>query len=228
MKNINYKKGKLIMPLEEYYLYAINSNEESFDFNQTLIKLDQIFNSGFILSRRNLGDININRGGWQGLDYISICDYSKKDNESLLEGYTAYNTFIKNYLSIIISKEGINAITPELMPPAIFDWESIQNMKRLGNHSTRRYSDFPDELQVKDRISLNNFEGITLPLSIMINPEHCKKNTNEMIIKFLYEVKSLMLKHNLSKPIYDVDNIIELNNINDIEKAIELINRKKK
>lgn len=218
------------MQLKKYYLYAIDCNNgKPFNTEKTLLKLEQILKSGYILSRRKLGDIDPKKGGWNGFDYISLCDYLNKDaepyeNNHFYKGYTAYEIYISSSLSLILNKKGMNVVKPELMPPAIFDWNSLEEMRILGNHSTRRFSDLPDEIQVKNRISLKKLEGITLPISYMLDEKFKNIYSKEMIIIFLNEIKQMLEKYNMVVPIYDLFTTIELNNSEDIDFALKKIN----
>lgn len=165
------------MELNDYYLHAIYNNADmSFDEERTLRVLKEILDSGAIKSRRLRGISDTSCGGWNGLDYISICDYCRRNarpygNNKFLIGYTAYETYIKKSLSFILKKGNITTIKPTLVAPVIFDWDSKFRMCELGNSLSGRFSDLPDELQVKDMISIDRVKGMTVPIDYMIS-EH--------------------------------------------------------
>ena len=100
------KRGNT-MTLNNYYLHAIESNGNviPLDIQSTLNKLKKVLSTGYILSRRKMG-YNSSNLGWNGLDYISLCDYEKtannpyKDNE-LLKNYNSFDHYIKCSLSLM-------------------------------------------------------------------------------------------------------------------------------
>ena len=98
------------MTLDNYYLHAIEPYGERnpFDIELALDKLEKVISSGYILSRRQRGDTKKSIGGWNGIDYISLCDYSKRNNppynnDERFKDYTAYNNYIKDSVSLIKS-----------------------------------------------------------------------------------------------------------------------------
>ena len=215
------------MKLIDSYLHAIDCNNgDNFNFDKSLVVLEKILNSDQIFSRRNLGDVDITKGGWNGIDHISLCDYSRKDNppyenRKFYKGYTAYEIYIASSLSLILNKKNIETIDPILMPPAVFDYESLEEMRYLGNHSTKRFSDMPDEVQVKNKISLDNLDGLTIPISYII-----EKNDNDInsLKDYLYRVKDMLEKYNKKTNIYDLSTCIELNNEYDVDMVLKKIN----
>lgn len=215
------------MTLDNCYLHAIESSSKNnpFDIELTLNKLEEILSSGYILSRRQMGDTNTKIGGWNGIDYISLCDYSKRKNkpytdDERLKDYTAYESYIKDSLSIIFPKKSIHAITPELKPPIAYDWKKVSEMVILGNHPTKRYSDYPDEVQVKSKISLKKSIGITIPIDKLID-ERCNYTYSEQeILEFLKKIKQLLRKYNLQRSIYDLLTQQEIKNEKDLEKIL--------
>ena len=210
------------MDLNNYYLHAINSNSnDNFDEKTILKRLTEVLKSKKILSRRKMIDMPPNKGGWNGLDYISICDYSKKNNppfENLdhYKGYTAYELFVKNSIAFILKKDSINGIVPNLMPPAVFDHALLAEMCVLGNHPTERYSDLPDEIQVRDEISLDHMVGMAVPIEKMMEIMNTKD-----IIEFLKKVKKLLIKYHRPTAFYDLKTQIPLKDEKDIEKVIK-------
>ena len=217
------------MDLNNYYLHAVHSNSDStFDDKIILTSLVQVLKSKKILSKRKMKDLSLKKGGWNGLDYISICDYSKRnaptfENREYYKGYNAYELFIKNSIAFILEKEGIEGITPTLMPPAVFDYDSLEEMRILGNHPTKRFSDLPDEIQVKDEISLDQMIGMTIPIEKMM-----EMYSKEEIISFLKRVKYLLRKYHRPQELYDLESQILLIEEKDVEKAIEYCKVKKK
>lgn len=215
------------MELNNFYLHAINCNDgKDFDEKSTLVKLEEILKSGYILSRRKRGDLDPNKGGWNGFDYISLCDYAKKDaapyeNNSFYKEYTAYDSYIMTSLSLIIDKRWVRAITPTLMPSIIFDWNSMQEMRYIGIHCKERYTDLPDEVQVKNQITLNRLEGITVPLSYMVNEKRKRVFSVEEIKYFLNKTKELLKRYEREVPIYDLETMTQLDSDKTLTMVIE-------
>lgn len=212
-----------MVELKNFYLHAVYGNDgEPFNREKSIQNLERILQSGYILSRRKMKDTDKSKGGWNGLDYISICDYSKKDappfeNKKFYRGYTAYNMYISTSIALILKKQGIRAIIPTLMPPAVFDYESLQEMRYLGNHPTQRFSDLPDEVQVKNQITLSKMVGLTLPIHYMTKEIKEKTYTSEEILNVLRDVQELLRDYHREDPIYDLETQIELKGKEEIE-----------
>ena len=232
------------MKLNSYYLHAIDcQNDNPFDGNHSIEVLKEILDSGELKSKRLRGITDKSYGGWNGLDYISLCDFRRRnnkpyDNDQFLIGYNSYETYIKQSLSFLLKKNGINAIKPELVEPIIFDWESHYTMYKLGNSTEGRYSDLPDEVQVKDRISFDRIKGMTVPIEYMVT-EHIPKikpvnykyirpyNTKELI-EYLNRVKDLLNQYELSSELYDVETQKLLDNEDTIAELVDSALTRKK
>lgn len=214
------------MTLENYYLHAIEPYGERnpFDIELALNKLEEVVSSGYILSRRQRGDNKKSIGGWNGIDYISLCDYSKRNNppynnDERFKDYTAYTNYIKDSISLIISKKNIMAITPELKPPVACDFNRLKEMVTLGNHPTKRFSDYPDEVQVKDKISLKKIIGVTVPIDKLIDERCNYVYSKEEILRFLKDIKEILNYYHKKDSIYDLLTMTEIKGESDLEKV---------
>ena len=103
----------------------------------------------------------------------------------------------------MIPKTKLNSIKPEIVPP-VSDYPTIQY---YGLSKDKRYSDLPDEVQVKDKISLDMMSGITLPLSKMKNIFFNESRTTKMVLKEIEKVNKLLDEYNHLVPIYDIDSL---------------------
>ena len=90
-------------------------------------------------------------------------------------------------------------------------------MAQLGLSDDKRYSDLPDEVQVKDAISLDLMSGITLPLSKM----RLSYGNADMNIKYaLKEIERVLIlldKHNRLVPIYDIDTFARIDDEENVK-----------
>ena len=172
--------------MEEYYAHTIRIK----DIDSNLERLEQILKSGYLLSRRNLGLDSVEDSLYNGLDYISLCDLSKNHN-----GYSSYNMYVRNGLSLLLD-HNINVITPTLLDYSIYTYMDVKNLDLVHN----RYSDFKDEVQVKNRISLEYLKGLCIPVSMFyaMGDSNCLNN----YVKRVYE---LLEKYNYSVPLYNID-----------------------
>ena len=232
------------MKLNSYYLHAIDcQNGLPFDGKHSLKVLKEILSSGELKSRRLRGITDESHSGWNGLDYISLCDYRRRNNQPFendqnLKNYTAYETYIKESLSFILKKNKITAIKTELVEPIIFDWDSHYTMYRLGNSTEGRYSDLLDEVQVRDRIPFDRIIGMTIPVEYMISehepffePKGYKPidpYTIEELIKYLKKLKELLKRYNVSNELYDLETQNLLDSEDAVVKTVEEINAKRK
>ena len=101
------------------YLHGISTQSSSFDFEKSLEKLREILRSEFLLSRRNLG-LSEAQAGFNGLDYISLCDYEKRTLENgSRDMYNAYYAYIYNNLALAFPKNRFDVITPKYIITSI-------------------------------------------------------------------------------------------------------------
>lgn len=181
------------------YLHGISTQSSSFDFEKSLEKLREILRSEFLLSRRNLG-LSEAQAGFNGLDYISLCDYEKRTLENgSRDMYNAYYAYIYNNLALAFPKNRFDVITPKYIDHALAG-SKFGNyvMKKCGN-SKKRYSDYPDEVQVRDKIDLDFLCGITYPA--LTHYSHLRKSLSreKTIELMLEEIEAL------TQLIYDYD-----------------------
>lgn len=209
--------------LDNYYLHGINVIFDlEKDLEKTLIIFEKILQKQYLLSRRLQNDFNTKRGGWNGLDYISLCDYQNRnaptyENNPFYIGYTAYKSFICNSLTLIFEKEGLEVIRPELVAPSIFSWDTLEEMRILGNHPTKRYSDLPDEVQIKDKISLENLKGITIPFTSISHNQYTMEYYHDLIISFFARLNKILINYNQNISIYDLNTKDILQTENDVK-----------
>lgn len=214
------------MTLDNCCLHAIDTygKNNPFDIELTLIKLEEILSSGYILSKKHIKNTNKRYAGWNGMDYISLCDYSRKNNspynnDENYKDYTSFEIYIRDSLSFIFSKDDIKTIDTVLKPPLEYNLKSISEMIELGNHPTKRFSDYPDEVQVKNKISLKKAIGITIPIDRLIDEDCNYTYSREQIIKFLNNTKELLHDYKMRKPIFDLLTMTEIKEDSDLEKV---------
>ena len=227
------------MKLNSYYLHAIDcQNGNPFNGNHSLEVLKEILDSGELKSKSLRGITDKSYGGWNGLDYISLCDYRRRNNrpygnDQFLKGYNAYETYIKQSLSFILTKNKICAIKPKLVEPIIFDWDSHYIMYELGNSTEGRYSDLPDEVHVKERISFDRIKGMTIPIDYMVTehiPTFKPKNYKYIppydageLIEYLNKVKDLLNQYKLSSDLYDLESQKLLDSEDTVTELVEKV-----
>ena len=198
------------------YLHAIYAKSDLYDPASTLRVLKQILKSQALLSKRMQNkaksDVYFN-----GIDYISLCDYNKR-TEKYKRRYNAYEGYIRYSLSLMFPQEKLSVITPEMIDLAYDDgYYDYAGMAQLGLSDDKRYSDLPDEVQVKDAISLDLMSGITLPLSKM----RLSYGNADMNIKYaLKEIERILIlldKHDRLVPIYDIDTFTRIDDEENVK-----------
>ena len=204
----------------KYYFHAIDPQIDVLDSPKILEKLEKILQSQNIYSRRLSNTINPERNGFNGNDFVSLCDYSKKDSppfndDEFYRGYTSYEAYVVSSLSILISKKGLKVIHPILVRPTPFSFESLEEMRALGLHPTKRFTDMPDEVQVKNKISLSHMEGLSIPTKFFVNLSSAQETKY-----LLTQVKELLTHYQYDKPIYDLDTTQIISKPTDIEKVL--------
>ena len=132
------------------------------------IILSRILDSGALLSLRQQGRIQEN--GFNGADLISLCDYDKRfEYNGLRSKYNGYNQYAIESLSIVFDKEKVEQeveiIKPELVNRLPNTMHGFTIMNDYGN-SGDSYSDLPDEVFVRDRLSLDGMTSLTFPTRV--------------------------------------------------------------
>lgn len=174
-----------------------------------------ILESGYILSTKLQGVQS--KCGFNGSEYISLCDYEKRDIFNGPNNYNTYYGYIRNSLSFSFPKDKLETIEPIIVPQISQDYYGFDYMRRLGeNTSNVRYSDLPDEVQVKDKISLELMDKITFPVYKFKECYEFRRDSKK--IKLLKEeikmLKNIMHEFNYDVPIYDIETFNELNDEN--------------
>ena len=181
----------------DYYAHTISTYNDF--FLSDLEKLENIIKSGYVLSRRRLG-LNSRDALFNGMDYISLCDLSK---EHL--AYSSYNLYTKRGLSLLFDKK-IDVIVPQYVVINKRSLNDIDKMHELG--LSGRFSDFMDEVQVKDELSLDFMRALSLSYDAI-----CESHSEEYIKKYLLAVKEILLDYNYHVPIINLDNAKILKNV---------------
>ncbi len=207
---------------KDVYMHSINHNY--FNSKRDIQKLSYILRRGYLLSLARQGK-QIS-SGFAGLDYISLCDYSKRNiTNNGLSYYNAYYQYIRHGISLCFDKNIIdqkyNVIVPNLIDAPKKN-KIYYCMNVLGNEE-ERYSDLPDEVQIKDFISLRDLSYITYPCEeffyskLFIRQESKRKKLKEE----LNNLREILLSHDLNLRIYDIDSETLLDE-EGIEKVLSL------
>ena len=188
------------------YLHAINARYE-YDSASTRIILYKILKCNALLSLKK--QRRFNTGGFAGRNYISLCDYSKKDIvNNGVEEYNSFHGYIKNSLSLMLPKEGIEVVQPQLVDICTNSGYAFRKMELLGKSKTTRYTDMPDEVQVKDRIALDNLLGLTFPTHMLCG--YNEEFSKDVINIILNDIDDILKKFDRDIPIYDITTELNL------------------
>lgn len=183
-------------------LHGIYAKSDLYISSITMKILQAILEDNAILSAR-MQDNKSTKGYhgnslYNGVDYISLCDYEKK---KISPSYNSYENYIRYSLSIMFPKDKLDIIEPTI----IAEPQSYETMVKYGMSQDLRYSDLADEVQVKDCISLDLMNGITLPLSKMHSLFLNEKYTIQMVLKEIEKINMLLTRYNHEVPLYDID-----------------------
>ena len=208
---------------EKIYLHTINNGyKDYYDSKKQRSVLEAILKSDAILSRRNQGLTDESNTNFSGLDYISLSDYEKRfvcNKEK--DFYNSFYAYVRRGLSLAFPQESIKVIEPTILPILSKNIRDFEYMRLYGLDKTERFTDLPDEVQVKDKLTLKDLNGVLFPCD---NYMHSKLFTRkEKMIKLLLEevkiVKEILEKYNKEVNIYDVDSLLEVNE-NNIENIV--------
>ena len=186
--------------LNSYYFHSIRMNLET---------LKEIFESGAILSRKQIGKTFSRSVGFNGTTRISLCKYI--DQRHILDRgmRSAYHELIKHSVSIVLDGD-IPAKKTYFCYRDTLNNKDYQEM--IADTNETRYSDCLDEYQCQEPISVSHFVAIGYPITERMNED--KEVTKEE----LTYLKKILDTYQTSLPILDSTNHFEE----------ELIKRKKK
>lgn len=193
---------------DKVYMHAVSNN--SFDFDEQLSVLFDVLDTGRLLSLRKQG-IDEPRG-YAGVDYISLCDYEKRNMHPLgHERYNSYYQYIRYGISLAFDKKGIEVINPTIVK--MYD-DIMMNYYKMMEYAKKegRYSDYVDEVQVKDELSLDNLVYLTFPTETFIDNSCITKKSDQFyeLKKRVNEIKKYLRYYDQSVSVYDIDSQILL------------------
>ena len=210
---------------EDICLHAICAYYEIYYPKVILLRLETILKDNALLSRRLQGIAS--SSGFNGLDYISLCDYQKR-NVTHIDNphYTSFDAYIKESLSLMFPIDKLSIVTPYVLNIVEQNKKGYHQMAYLGNLKEVRYSDLYDEIQVKDKIPLDSLCGITIPIRKMGNSFLSTDKNTQNIIKHLNKIRNLLTTYNHLVPIYDVESMTELTEEEEIKKIVKRYTKK--
>lgn len=194
------------------YLHGIHSLSDNYDSKTTLKILKKVIQSNALLSAR-MQNKKHHIVLFNGLDYISLCDYEKKD---ISNEYSSYENYIRYSLSLIFPKNKIEVLNPEIVD-MVLDYDTI---RKYGLSNGKRYTDLYDEVQVKDKILLDHMSGITLPISKMKNNFLNESKTINMVLREIEKINILLEQYNHLVPLYDIDTFESLDNTENVKQLV--------
>lgn len=233
-----------------YRVYAHGIGRTTWDrfYEEQIKQFDTICKSGSLLSLRKQNKES--HGNFAGLDYISLCDLEKRKifNDKIMpacetnprlnsflqalgekykvpKNYNAYETYIKSSLSFLFPKDDVDAINTKLVEIFIRNARGFDLMRACGESEDERFSDYPDEVQVKDSLSLEKMNGILFPTERYIDYLGRAKQISK--IKTLQHeikgIKRILEQYGYDVPIYDS---ITFNEMNDEYSENVILSRK--
>lgn len=203
---------------EKIYLHTINNGfSDYYKPKRQKEILESILRDKAVLSRRKQGGRFVTPSNFAGLDYISLTDYEKRfvcNKEQ--DYYNSYYGYVRHGLSISFPHEKLEVIEPEIISICSNNKYGYQMMCDLGLSEHQRYTDLPDEVQIKDSIDVNKMNGILFPTQNFMYSRAftSKRKMIELMKKELEDIHNLLDKYNHNVGIYDVDTLEEINDSN--------------
>lgn len=203
---------------EKIYLHAINAQEIGYSSRETQLMLAKILKCGALLSlRKQKRGTNF---GFSGIDYISLCDYEKRmlgQREDHL--YNSFHGYISNSLSFVFPKDKIDVIEPIILDEICNKTkEGYRKMQKLGKSKNERYSDMPDEVQVKDKLLLKkNMSAMTFPTHKLMFTNETIDSTVNYIEYELNQIRYINDRYGINVPIFDINTLESLDSKENIK-----------
>lgn len=213
---------------EEVYLHTLFASK-FYSSKKSLNLLEKILISNELLSRKLQGlSDSIN---FCGEDYISLVDL-KKRNQFKSDEYNSYLLFARFNPSIIFPNNIFDVVEPVILPLKIADYyDSVHLMQMLGASKDSRYTDLLDEVQVKDRISLDFMIGFMLPSYEVLNFWRNDSINMDIVKRECEKYRELLIKYGHDVPIYDSITFRNLDDEEEIKqtvKELKLFNKRYK
>ncbi len=195
---------------DKIYLHTINNGYRGvYTSNKQLDVFEQILKSGELQSLRIQGKPM--HATFSGLDYISLADYEKRFvSNKEMDHYNTFNSYTRDGISFVFPHENIEVIEPTIIGICGLSREGYDLMYQLGLSENERYSDLPDEVQVKDRLSLEKMSALTFPVESFLDSKFFRRKSKklELIKREIEIIKELLYKYNYSDiGIYDIDSL---------------------
>lgn len=206
------------------YLHAINSSPDDYYHPE---ETNEILRQ--ILKRRAILSTKLQRrrsnGGFNGGNYVSLCDYAKRDDYKKYMGkYNAYHSYVRRSLSLAFPKDSLNVIEPRILDKVyIKDAQGFYEMEKLGKSRTERCTDMNDEVQVRDKVLLSSMTGATFPVHLLKGCGGSIDETASIIMFELEEIDKILSRFGYSVPICDIDTLEELTSTSKVKSLIKNI-----
>lgn len=208
----------------EHKVYMHSINHQYFNSKRDIKTFSYILDDGALLSLRRQG-FNYS-SSFAGLDYISFADYEKRNqtNNGILY-YNAYYAYIRLGISLAFEKNKLASvydIKEPIILEALNNSDKIHYRMQMLGYEEERYTDLPDEVQIKDEVSIDYLSYITYPCDeffvsrFFIKQESKRKG----LIEEINNLKSIIISHGKQLDIYDIDSGILLDE-EGIEKVLE-------
>lgn len=116
-------------------------------------------------------------------------------------------------------KDKFDAIEPTIIEaPTLRTAKDYAKMKKLGLlKGKQRYSDMPDEVQVRDKVSLEHMIGLTYPIHLVRDNGESFSKKIERIMCDLDTMNYALSENGYNVPIYDVDTLAKLDSSSEVE-----------
>lgn len=203
---------------EDIYLHGIcPSNTFYLETYETYEILCKILKCRALLSSKL--QRTMSNEGFNGVDYVSLCDYTRRYVMAKAKNnFNAYNTYVRYSVSLVFPQGKFEVIDPVIIKaPFLMTAKDYVKMKELGLSKSKRFSDMPDEVQVKDRVPLEYMSGLTYPVHMVRENDESSIKKISRIMEDLDMLNYALSEYGYDVPIYDVDTFAELDSSKEVE-----------
>lgn len=203
---------------EDIYLHGIcPSNTFYLETYETYEILCKILKCRALLSSKL--QRTMSNEGFNGVDYVSLCDYTRRYVMAKAKNnFNAYNTYVRYSVSLMFPQGKFEVIDPVIIKaPFLMTVKDYEKMKELGLSKSKRFSDMPDEVQVKDRVPLEYMSGLTYPVHMVRENDESSIKKISRIMEDLDILNYALSEYGYDVPIYDVDTLAELDSSKEVE-----------
>lgn len=209
----------------DIYLHSLHADTVNYSGIKTRELLEKILKSREVLSARLSGEVC--HYNFSGIDYISLCDYERRHcGKGFKNTYNGFYQYVVYDPSLMFPKNEFEVIEPIILDKMVVFYSNYRSMMRELGLEEERYTDLEDEVQVRDRISLDKLCGLTMPSREFVTLFGRVEANASKLYDEVRRYKELLIKYGYDVPIYDINTTKQIDSYDDACEVILSLKKK--